>query len=513
MIDVRMPKLSDNMEEGIIIRWMKAPGDHVAKGEPLAEVETDKADVELEASDSGVLREIRIPQGQSAAVGAVIAVLGADNETAETDGQGASRADAESAGAAGAARASRPASEATPAARARAAPPVEKTRPMGQAQGKELRTVARTEPAERAVRASPLAWRMADDAGVNLASVRGSGPGGRILKRDVEASVRGSARPLRGDAGTPSRKPDVEAAGAEVRDDAATEEQDGAAAEADGGESGPAQAAGDRMVPATRMRVAIAKRMAEAKRDIPHFYVAAEIDMSEAMHLRESIKRREAMPGLTVTHLLLRALAIALVRHPRVNASWRDDAIEVHDDVNLGIAVAVEDGLIVPVLRRAQTLSLGEIVARASELTAKARSGKFGSADLTGGTFSLSNVGMLDVDELVAVINPPQAAILAVAAVKDRPVVRDGQLAVAKTMRATLSCDHRVLNGVEGGRFLAELRDILEHPVTLLLDDAPPARQVEGSAPAPPTLEGDAPSPRSLEGGAPSPPGRRGGAQ
>ena len=218
------------------------------------------------------------------------------------------------------------------------------------------------------------------------------------------------------------------------------------------------------------MRLAIAKRMTEAKRDIPHFYVTAEIDMSEAMHLRESIKRREAMPGLTVTHLLLRALAIALVRHPRVNASWRERAIELHDEVNIGIAVAVEDGLVVPVLHRASTLTLGDIAAQAGALTDKARSGKFGGEDLTGGTFSLSNVGMLDVEELAAVINPPQAAILAVGAVKDRPIVRDGQLAVAKTMRATLSCDHRVLNGVEGGHFLEELKGILENPVTLLLE-------------------------------------------
>ena len=176
------------------------------------------------------------------------------------------------------------------------------------------------------------------------------------------------------------------------------------------------------------------------------------------------------MPGLTVTHLLLRALAIALGRHPRVNASWRDGAIELHDDVNLGIAVAVEDGLVVPVLHGAHRLTLSEIAAQATALTEKARSGKFSGAELTGGTFSLSNVGMLDVEELVAVINPPQAAILAVGAVKDRPIVRDGQLAVAKTMRATLSCDHRVLNGVEGGRFLEELKGILENPVTLLLE-------------------------------------------
>jgi pyruvate dehydrogenase E2 component (dihydrolipoamide acetyltransferase) len=284
------------------------------------------------------------------------------------------------------------------------------------------------------VRASPLAARMAEDGGIDLAEVRGSGPGGRVLKRDVEAALRDS--PAAPAAAEPSQ-------GATV---------------------------GGRLAPLGRMRMAIARRMSEAKRDIPHFYVTAEIDMSEAMRVRESIRRREAMAGLTVTHLLLRALAIALVRHPHLNASWRDGALELHDDVNLGIAVAVDGGLVVPVLRRAQTLSLAEIAARAGELTEKARQGRFGSDDLSGSTFSLSNVGMLDVEELTAVINPPNAAILAVGAVKERPIVRAGQVAIAKTMRATLSCDHRVLNGLEGGRFLEELKSILENPVILLLE-------------------------------------------
>jgi pyruvate dehydrogenase E2 component (dihydrolipoamide acetyltransferase) len=209
--------------------------------------------------------------------------------------------------------------------------------------------------------------------------------------------------------------------------------------------------------------------MAEAKREIPHFYVSAEIDMTEAVRLRQSIKQSGAMPGLTVTHILVKALAIALVDHPRVNASWQDDGVLFHDDINVGVAVAVEDGLVVPVLHRAQRLSLQETSRQVSVLTDKARRGKFGGDDLSGGTFSLSNVGMLDVDELVAVINPPQAAILAVGAVKTRPIVRQGQLVIAPTMRATLSCDHRVLNGVEGGEFLADVKRVLENPVMLLV--------------------------------------------
>ena len=422
-IDVRMPKLSDSMESGVIIRWMKAPGDAVAKGEPLAEVETDKADVELEASASGVLREITVAQGQSAAVGAVIAVLAAEGEA----GVGASAAPE--------ARPEAPRRPAEPPAPVAVPPPAVVT---ATAHG------GQPAPAPPAVRASPLAWRMADAAGVNLAALRGSGPGGRILKRDVEqaARVAAAAAPT-----APAASPDPSS----------------------GAEPAPPPG-GSRREEMSRMRLAIARRMTEAKRDIPHFYVTAEVDMSEAMHLRESIRRREAMPGLTVTHLLVRALAIALVRHPHVNASWQDGAIEEHADVNIGIAVAVDDGLVVPVLHRTQTLTLGEIATAATELTEKARHGRFGGDDLTGATFSLSNVGMLDVEELTAVINPPNAAILAVGAVKDRPIVRDGQLAIAKTLRATLSCDHRVLNGLEGGRFLVELKSILENPVTLLLE-------------------------------------------
>jgi pyruvate dehydrogenase E2 component (dihydrolipoamide acetyltransferase) len=489
-IDVRMPKLSDNMEEGVIIRWMKAPGDEVAKGEALAEVETDKADVELEASESGVLREIKVAEGQSAAVGAVIATLAAPGETGETPAKAAGAAR----GKASAARDSQDDTgdedgkadeeedeEDAPSSPRAAVSSAKKSAPSGTAvgaaaphptrsarggDGGSRQKAATDRPAGDAVRASPLAWRLADEAGVNLSAVRGSGPGGRILKRDVEASVRGPARnPPTGEPAADSRDvgDDEDARGDGRREESQPEPNAARPARAEGGH---------RVVEASRMRLAIAKRMSEAKREIPHFYVGAEIDMTETMRLRESIKRAKAIDGLTVTHLILRALAVALVRHPRINASWRDGSIELHDDVNIGIAVAVEDGLVVPVLHRAQALTLAQIAERAGALTEKARSGKFSGEELTGGTFSLSNVGMIDVDELVAVINPGQAAILAVASVKERPVVRDGQLAIAKTMRATLSCDHRVLNGVEGGRFLAELKSILENPVTLLLDDA-----------------------------------------
>jgi pyruvate dehydrogenase E2 component (dihydrolipoamide acetyltransferase) len=295
-----------------------------------------------------------------------------------------------------------------------------------------------------------LAWRLAEESGVDLGKVRGSGPGGRVVKRDVEAArEQVKAQPAK-------------AAAAPARADAEAE------SEVERAPDKPA-AQGESVEQPSRMRKTIARRMADAKRDVPHFYVGAEIDMSEAMRLREAIKKAGAIGGLTVTHLLLKAVAIALTRHPRVNASWRDETVVFHDGANIGIAVALEDGLVLPVLHGADRLSLAEIADRTGQIVERARQGKFAGEDLIGGTFSVSNVGMIDVDDLVAVINPPQAAILGTGAVKDRPVVRDGTVVVAKTMRATLSCDHRVLNGVEGARFLAELKSLLENPVLLVL--------------------------------------------
>ena len=315
----------------------------------------------------------------------------------------------------------------------------------GGARASEARAEKARGPAP--VRASPLASRLAEEQHVELTTIDGSGPGGRILKRDVEAATR---------AGSRQASPPCGAQSPQARE-----------AKEEAPQPSPA---GTRVEELSRMRKSIARRMTEAKRDIPHFYVGAEIDMSEAVRLRESIKRSAAIPGLTVTHLLVKALATALERHPRANASWQGDGVEFHDDINVGIAVALDDGLIVPVVHRVQQLTLHEVAQRAVALVERARAGKFSGDDLSGATISISNVGMFDVDELVAVINPPHAAILAVAAIRERPIVRGGRLEVAKTMRATVSCDHRVLNGVEGARFLAELKSILENPVTLILE-------------------------------------------
>jgi len=331
----------------------------------LAEVETDKADMELEADKSGVVREIRVKEGETAAVGAVLAIL-ADGEAAQP--------------------------AAAPAATT-ATPGVPSAQPVPPPAANSTSSVPPPAPASR--RAAP--------------------------------PPRPAAAPAPADTSVPTGRHDV-----------------------------------------SKLRQAVAKQMTASKREVPHFYVTNEIDMSEAARVRTSLAG--VVPErITFTHLLIRALALTLPRHPRVNASWDDGAIIYHEEVNVGIAVAVEDGLIAPVLRGCQRLSLFEIASASADLVEKAQAGRFGGDALTGGTFTISNMGMLDIEEFSAVIIPPQAAILAVGAIKERPVVRNGQLAVAKTMRLTLSADHRVLNGIEAGRFMEALKHELENPVALVV--------------------------------------------
>jgi pyruvate dehydrogenase E2 component (dihydrolipoamide acetyltransferase) len=376
-IEITMPKLSDTMEEGTILRWYKREGEVVTAGELLAEVETDKADMELEAEQAGILTEIRVKEGEAAAVGAVIAILGGSPKIAETPSAG----------------------NASPAPPAPVAPgpptqPAPAIQPAAVAASPPRTPDTRTQPAAPAKAAPPIAER---------APATASPPAGRQQ--------------------------------------------------------------------VSKLRLTVAKQMSAAKREMPHFYVVSEIDMSEAAKMRAALATYAAVPErITFTHLLIRALALTLRRHPRVNASWTDGAITYHEDINIGVAVALEDGLIAPVLRGCQNLSLRAIARATAELVGKAQTGRFGGDELTGATFTLSNMGMLDIEEFSAVITPPQAAILAVGAIKERAVARDGQLAIAKTMRVTLSADHRVLNGMEAGRFLEELKHILEHPVLLVFD-------------------------------------------
>ncbi len=447
MPDVLMPKLSDTMEEGRIIRWLKQRGDRIAIGDILAEVETDKANMELEAYDEGTLAEIRTPEGESAPVGAVIAVLseggaGAEAPAAATTEQGAPKP------------AAAPASEARekPAAKAPPSPPDAQARSAGPPPETREATPepeAKPDPTEAdpgsRVRASPLARRIARDRGVALDSVAGTGPGGRIVERDVEQAAASAAkRPAAAEA--PSRPRPVAAVARPV-----------------------AAAAPSRRVELGKMRRTTAKRMAEAKREIPHFYASSDVAMDECARLKEGLGELEGeYTGLTYTHLVLKAVGVALRRVPEMNASLDDESVVLHDTVHVGLATATDQGLVVPVVRDCDRQPLGALVAQVRGLVERARAGKFAADDLRGGTFTVSNLGMYPVSHFAAVVNPPQAAILAVGTVRAVPVVRDGEVVPGHVMTVTLSCDHRIVDGALAGRFLRELVRLLEAPLALV---------------------------------------------
>jgi pyruvate dehydrogenase E2 component (dihydrolipoamide acetyltransferase) len=433
--EIVMPKLSDTMEEGKILRWLKHPGDRVRRGEALAEVETDKADMILEAFDEGVLEEIKLPEGESAAVGAVIALLAAPGE-AVVRPEPAAAPKVEDKPAEAAPHAEEEEEVYPELAAHPSATPTGFPKPPPRPLKPKVEEVAVTPEEGEAHKyaASPLARRAAEEAGIDLAYVRGTGPGGRITKRDVDKFLRDQQlfrqrRIVAPREGAPGTREEL-----------------------------------------SKMRKTIAQRMALSKREIPHFYVTVEVDMDEAVRFKKSIEATELFEqDITYNDIIIRACALALGRYPRINSSFDNDGINIFPDINIGMAVAVEDGLIVPVIRECQRLSLPEIARVAHRLVTKAAHGGFTSDELSGATFTISNMGMLGVEHFAAVINPPQAAILAVSAIKDRAVVRNGQIVVGKTMMVTIACDHRIIDGVVAGRFLQEMKRFLENPASLLV--------------------------------------------
>jgi pyruvate dehydrogenase E2 component (dihydrolipoamide acetyltransferase) len=442
---VYMEALSPTMEEGRLVTWLKQQGDAVNEGDVLAEVETDKATMELVARGSGVLSRI-LPEGDTAAVGSVIAVIGAAGEdvSALVGGGGAPAPAAPAAAPRGdvaqatAAVATTGATEqhravdATPAAAAPA--------PAGEAPAAP----------DGRVKASPLARRLAAEAGVPLGGVQGSGPGGRVVKRDVEDAVK---------AGTsaPAAAPAPQAAEAP------------APAPAAAAPSAPGADAHD--VPLSQMRKTIARRLTQSIGPIPHFFLTVEVDMGEAVALRARINERFAAEGVKVSpnDLVIRAAAAALRKHPWVNASWTGESIRFHDRVHVGVAVAVEEGLITPVVRDADRKGVTDIAREVREMAGRAREKKLKPEEYTGGTFSISNLGMFGIEEFTAVINPPEAAILAVGAVEPKVVVTgEGEMGIRQRMRVTLSCDHRVIDGATGAAFLQTFKRNLEDPMMML---------------------------------------------
>ncbi|HTS80718.1 MAG TPA: pyruvate dehydrogenase complex dihydrolipoamide acetyltransferase [Myxococcaceae bacterium] len=430
--EVQLPALSPTMTEGKIVKWLKKEGDTVSSGEAIAEVETDKSNLEVESFDDGVLLKILVPEGETGKVGAPIAVIGAKGEKVVAS------APKPAAAAAPPAAPAKPAPPPAPEPR-REAPPAQK--PAGPAQVVPIRRAeepARVEDNGR-LRASPLAKRMARDEGLDLSAVQGSGPSGRIIKRDVEAAIgQGQAAAAPAPAGrgpAPAPVPIFGRREAEV-------------------------------LPVSGMRKIIGQRMAEVKPGVPHFYVTVDIDMEEALKVREQAKAAEIK--VSVNDLIVKAAAVALRRQPKVNVSLQGDRILQYHTVDVGIAVAIEDGLITPVIRDADLKSLGTISAESRELAERARRKALKPEEYSGGSITVSNLGMFGVDSFIAVINPPQASIVAVGAVAERAVVREGKVVVRRTMSATFSGDHRIVDGALGAQYLQELKTLLEQPTRLL---------------------------------------------
>ena len=480
MASVQMPRLSDSMETGKILRWLKKEGEEVTKGEPLVEIESDKANIEVEAYASGKLSKIVVPEGESAPIGAVIAEIGGGGETATPSAKAAAPMEekavpqgqavaAEPQQRASSVRAEAPQPTATreeahvaQADKAMAAAaqvgadaggeqyphggPDDRTEVGAAAQAalNVIRRPSQQENGER-IKVSPVARRLAEEQNVDLSRVKGTGPGGRIQKEDVEAAVQKAAR-------------QPAATGAPA---AAAQPQRVATAR-------PKEAI--EVVELSKLQTTVAMRLAQSKFSAPHFYVTSEIAMDDAVRLRqmfnEAVDKSEA---ISLNDLVVKAVALALTKFPEVNASWADGRIERKRDINIGIAVGLPDRLIVPVLRNADQKSLKEIAKESKQLIERARSNKAGAQDYVGNTFSISNLGMYDVDQFTAIINPPDSGILAIGSIEDKAVVKDGQVVPGKRMRVTLSVDHRVFYGVTAAQFLQEVKHLLQSPMALVL--------------------------------------------
>jgi pyruvate dehydrogenase E2 component (dihydrolipoamide acetyltransferase) len=436
---VLMPKLSDAMETGKVIQWLKKEGDAVKGGDVIAEIETDKANVEIEAFGAGVLRKIVVGEGGQVPVGELIGVI-ADPAEDVSSVTGAPAKPATAAPAPAAAPAGPlPAMESY-----RSVPATTAVVPMAPAGTVAIR------PSDGRVKASPLARKIAGQTGVDLRLIQGSGPGGRIIRRDVEAA---QAAPR------PAAAPAISRPAAGARPQPARPEF----------VIPPRPEVEFEDVPMSPMRAAIAKRMPMSKAPVPHFYVTSEVDMDRAWALREQLNGLEGQPKISVTDMVIKAAALALRKNPGINAQWNGQAIRVHHRAHIGIAVALDQGLITPVLRDCDVRPLGRIAVESRDLAERARGGKLRAQEMSGATFSISNLGMFDVEEFSAIINPPEGAILAVGSVLQKPVVDDGLIRVGRRMKMTISCDHRVMDGAMGARFLQDLKRLLEEPLRLLV--------------------------------------------
>jgi len=435
MKTVEMPKMGDTMEEGKILRWIKQEGDQVAKGESLAEVETDKVNIEIESFASGVLRKILVLEGESAPIGASIALIGASDEPlpASFSGNGSVKA-------------------ATTKVMEKSTVPAEGSRKTlkeeGDYQAKQASVQSPPDMSSQGrIFISPIARRIAEEHQLDYSRVEGTGPNGRIIKLDIEAALAQKQETVA--PSTPAQLPVLEAGPVSIDAGEATE------------------------IPLTAMRRTIARRLSQSMQAAPHFYVTSVIDTGKLADLRRQINeyaQNEPNPvKVSFNDLIVKAVAIALVRMPQVNVSFAEDRLILKKQVHIGMAVALEQGLIVPVLRNADQLSVLAITRESQRLAELAHTGKLRQEDFSGGTFTVSNLGMFDVDSFTAVINPPESAILAVGSITPTPVAVDGQVVVRDRMKVTLSADHRALDGATAARFLQEVKRLLEEPFGLLL--------------------------------------------
>ena len=463
--DVLMPRLSDSMEEGTVLKWLVEEGGEVKRGEPLAEIETDKANMTYEADTDGTLIEILAGEGDTLAIGEVIARVGETGEApsgngasapaSEEDGDGQEDEDGDAEdGEDAQADQGEPAAEAPSGngGEPAASPGAERTSSGGGEDGERLK-------------ASPVARRMAREMSVELSAIEGSGPGGRIVKADVQAAADGGQASTAGadEAPAPEGAPAESGASDEAEHAPEPPTQERAA-------KGEAGAKGDtEVVELSRLQKTVARRMAESKATAPDFQLQMEIDMSACVSLRSELKA-VADPVPTFNDMIVKACASALREHPRVNASYRDGAFALYSRVNVGVAVAGQDALVVPTVFDAGTKSLGEIARDVRGLVEKVHEGTITPPELSGGTFTVSNLGMFGIENFSAVINPPQASILAVGALKKKAVVDDsGRIVARDMMGVTLVSDHRILYGADAARFLARVRELLEQPLSLAL--------------------------------------------
>ena len=433
---VIMPKLSPTMEEGVVSRWLKKEGDKVSMGEPLAEIDTDKATMEMQALANGVLRKILINEGESAPLGQLIAIIGEPDENISSLlNQSAA-----------------PAAKTEPLAPAKAEPAAakpeaEKPAPQAsapQGNGSQAAEVTEKSASGRLI-VSPLAARMAAEAGIDLRSLQGSGPGGRIIKKDIEAAI---SKP----SSAPAAQGFPRAVEARSFQQAAT-----------------VGTSPYRDEPMSEIRRTIARRLVTSLGPIPHFFLTSEIEMDRAAEMRRGINALDPELKISFNDIVIKVAAAVLIQHPEVNASFQEKVIRYYERADIGVAVAIQDGLITPVVRSADRKSLSQIAGEVRELAERARSRRLRPEEYTGASFSISNLGMFGIDEFTAVINPPEGAILAVGAVTPKPVVRENEIVIRQVMRVTMSCDHRVIDGATGAKFLQTFKKILENPLYLVV--------------------------------------------